>query len=125
MFTKQYKKKQIPIRIEPVTTQKTIQTLEGSQEILPGQFLATGIRSEQYAFERDVFDTYREVEWQAGYFVKKEEVVVEAVQLANPIEVFRPGWQHQGKAGDYFVTRDLNDQYVCDREIFEQSYEAL
>lgn len=42
----QYKKKPVEVKIEVVTEPKTIQTLEGSQDIRVGQYLVTGVRDE-------------------------------------------------------------------------------
>ena len=120
-----FRKKPIPIRIEPVTEARTIETLEGSQEITPGQYLATGIDGEQYAFDQEVFDTYQPLEDRPGFFTKRGDNVVEAVQLAFPVEIFRPGWKHRGKAGDWLVARTPEDQYICDAQVFAQTYEPV
>lgn len=118
-----YRKKPVPVKIEPVTEARTIQTLEGSQEIAPGQYLATGIKGEQWAFGQDVFDSYEPAPDRPGYYAKRVEVLVEAVRLAHPIEVRRPDWKHEGQAGDWFVTRAPDDQYVVRADIFDETYE--
>jgi len=120
-----FKKKPVPVRLEPVTEARKIETKEGAQEVKPGQYLATGVRGEQYAFGQDVFETYEPVAGHPGYYVKRGNVVVEAVQLAFPIDLHRPGWEHSGKAGDWLITRTPEDQYVCDAEIFAETYEPV
>lgn len=116
-----YKKLPVEVKIEPVTEDGTIETLEGSQQITKGQYLATGVKGELYAFGQEVFDNYEPVEGREGYYTKRGDVVVTAIELVHPIEIFRPDWQHKGKAGDFLLTNG-NDQYVCDREIFFQTY---
>lgn len=118
-----YRKKPVHIKIEPVTEARTIKTLEGAQDIAPGQYLATGTKGENWAFDREVFDTYEPVPERPGYYIKRAGVTVEAVRLAHPIEIKRPGWKHEGKAGDWFVTRTPDDQYIVDGEVFAETYE--
>jgi len=120
-----FRKKPVPVRIEPVTEARRIKTKEGSQEIKPGQYLATGVRGEQYAFAPDVFETYEPMAERPGYYVKHRDTTVEAVRLAFPIDLHRPGWEHSGKAGDWLITRTPEDQYICDAEIFAESYELV
>jgi hypothetical protein len=119
-----YRKLPVEIKIELVTEDERIETLEGSQDIKAGQYLATGIKGEQYAFGQEVFDTYIPVEGKANYFTKSSDVIVEAIQLTHPIEVFRSDWQHKGKAGDFFLNNN-GDQYVCDQEVFLKTYEPV
>ncbi len=45
-----FRKKPVPVRIEPVPETRTVKTMEGSQQVEPGQYLATGVGGEQYAF---------------------------------------------------------------------------
>ncbi len=120
-----YRKKPVPVKIEPVTEASTIETKEGSQEIAPGQYLATAEGGEQYAFDREVFDTYEPFEGRDGHYTKRADVLVEAVRMAYAVEIFRPGWVHKGKAGDWLITRTPEDQYICDAGIFATSYEPV
>ena len=118
-----YRKKPVHVKIEPVDEARTIKTLEGSQDITPGQYVAGEKEGEQWAFDRDVFDTYEPVPDRPGYYTKREDVTVEAVRLAFPIEVRRPGWKHEGEAGDWFVTRTPEDQYIVKADVFAETYE--
>ena len=120
-----YRKKPVHVKIEPVQEARTIKTLEGSQEIAPGQYLATGTKDEQWAFGQDTFDTYEPVPDRPGYYIKRGDVTVEAVRLAFPVEVRRPGWKHEGEAGDWFVTRTPEDQYIVKAEVFAETYEPV
>ena len=120
-----YRKKPVHVKIEPVQEARTIKTLEGSQEIAPGQYLVTGTNHEQWAFGQDVFDTYEPVPDRPGYYTKREDVTVEAVRLAFPVEVRRPGWKHEGEAGDWFVTRTPEDQYIVKADVFAETYEPV
>ena len=120
-----YRKKPVPIKIEPVEEPRTIKTLEGSQQIEPGQYLATGTKGEQWAFGPEVFETYEPIPDRPSYYTKRADVTVEAVRLAYPIEVRRPGWQHEGKVGDWFVTLSPDDQYIVDADVFAETYEPV
>lgn len=118
-----YRKKPVPVKIEPVSEARTIKTLEGTQDIEPGQYLATGVKGEQWAFDKDVFDTYEPAPDRPGYYTKRGDVVVEAVRLAFPVEIRRPGWKHEGERGDWFVTRTPDDQYIVKADVFAETYE--
>lgn len=58
-----------------------------------------------------------------SYFFKVAEPVY-AFQLSQPIEIFRPDWQHKGKTGDWLIVKE-NEQYVVDAEVFSLSYEKI
>ncbi len=120
-----YRKKPIPVKIEPVNEARTIQTLEGSQRIEPGQYLATGVKGEQWAFNQEAFDTYEPVADRPGYYTKRADVVVEAVRLAYPVEIRRPDWKHEGEAGDWFIMRAPDDQYIVKADVFAETYEPV
>lgn len=124
---KQYIKNPVEIKIEKVLEATTIPTLEGSQNIKEGQYLATGVKGEQYAFDEDVFREYTPVPNREGYYFKDtaNQAPVWAAQLAYPIEIHRPDWKHAGKAGDYFVFKSATSQYVVDKEVFEMTYSEV
>lgn len=124
---KQYVKKPVEVKIEKVTESRRITTLEGTQDIQPGQYLCTGVKGEQYAFGENVFAEYLPSLTREGYYFKPtaQQSPVWAFKLGQPIEVFRPGWQHRGKAGDYFVVKSDTDQYVVDAEVFEATYQGV
>lgn len=120
-----YRKKPVHIKIEPVSEARTIKTLEGSQDIEPGQYLATGTQGEQWAFGPDTFDTYEPVPDRPGYYTKRADVTVEAFRLAYPVEIRRPGWKHEGEAGDWFVISSPEDQYIVKAHVFAETYEPV
>lgn len=54
--------KQIPIEVVQQTEPFTVQTLEGELTGKAGDYLATGVRGEQYPIDKDIFEeTYYEV----------------------------------------------------------------
>ena len=120
-----YRKKPVPVKIEPITEARVIQTLEGSQQVKPGQYLATGIKGEQWAFEQDTFDTYEPAPDRPGYYTKRQDATVEAFQLAYPIEIRRPDWKHEGEAGDWFILRAPDDQFIVRADVFAETYEPV
>lgn len=117
---KQFIKKPIPVKIEPVTEETTIPTLEGSQDVRPGQYLCTGIKGEQYAFGPSTFALYDPVPDRPGYYAKRP-CPVWAFQLSQSVEIFRPDWQHKGKEGDWLIVLP-SEQYVVDAEVFAATY---
>lgn len=58
--------------------------------------------------------------------VKKRPVIVHAAQINEPFRVNSlEGDYAQGKAGDYLMRGVRGEQYICDREIFEESYDFV
>lgn len=120
-----FRKKPFDVKIDLMTEERKIDTLKGSQNVRAGQYLATGIIGERWAFDEDVFQTYTPVQGRPGYYRKNGGDIVEAVQFAYPIEINRPGWKHAGSAGSWFVTRSPNDPYVVRADIFDETYEPV
>lgn len=53
----------------------------------------------------------------------KKPIPIEAVQINEPFEVQTMEGLMKGKAGDYLITGVRGEQYPCDKEIFEETYE--
>ena len=64
MKKRKYRKKPVIIEAEgPITEERTIKTLEGDMLALPGDFIITGVKGEQYPCKPDIFhETYEAVE---------------------------------------------------------------
>ena len=123
MLVAKYIKNPVEVKIERVQAASKITTLEGSQQTNDTQYLVTGIKGEQYAIESEVFAEYSPVDGREGYYSKPlTQEPVWVAQLAYPINIHRPGWEHAGKAGDYLVFKAADDQYVIDKEVFEVTY---
>ena len=60
----------------------------------------------------------------ARLFVKKP-IPIFAKQIDETFWVETLEGNHQGKEGDYLVQGIKGELYVCDKEIFEESYELL
>ncbi len=72
-----------------------------------GHYIVTGVKGERYGIEPAVFAEYEPVEGRPGYYVNPlTGPPVMAFQLAFPIDVYRPDWEHGGKAGDWFWDLD-------------------
>ena len=87
--------------------------------------LATGVKGEQWAFGQEAFDTYEPAPDRPGYYTKRQDATVEVFQLAYPIEIRRPDWKHEGVAGDWFVLRAPDDQYIVRADVFAETYEPV
>ena len=71
-----------------------------------------------------------------GVKVSKEDLIGGRLYVKRPIPIMarqinQTFWvetlegNHQGKEGDYLVCGIKGELYICDREIFEESYELL
>lgn len=59
---KKYRKKPVVIEAYQTNVEMTIHTLEGDMHAVPGDYIITGLRGEQYPCKPDVFEnTYEEV----------------------------------------------------------------
>ncbi|MFP4015827.1 MAG: DHH family phosphoesterase [Halanaerobiales bacterium] len=57
--------------------------------------------------------------------VTTDQAIVKAIQLTEKVKV-RSSWgDFNGKKGDYLMINSLEDYYICNREIFEQTYSIL
>ncbi len=69
------------------------------------------------------FDTYDEVD---GMDLCEKTVAVEAKQIWQDFRVNSlEGDYAQGKAGDYLMRGIKGELYICDKEIFEKSYNFI
>lgn len=58
--------------------------------------------------------------------VKKKPIIVHAAQVHVPFRVKSlEGDYAQGKPGDYLMRGVRGEQYICDKEIFEESYDFV
>lgn len=70
------------------------------------------------------FDTFEQVDGMAG--CRKRPIIVHAIQIHEDFRVNSlEGNYKQGKAGDYLMRGLEGELYICDREIFEKSYDFV
>lgn len=68
------------------------------------------------------FDTFEAVDDMAD--CRKRPIIVHAKQINEEFRVNTlEGDYKQGKAGDYLMRGIDGELYICDREIFERSYD--
>lgn len=68
------------------------------------------------------FETYEQVEGMSGCM--KKPIVVHAMQMQEEFRVDTlEGNYKQGKPGDYLMRGIDGELYICDRDIFDRSYE--
>ena len=71
-----------------------------------------------------LFDTYETID--AMKPCMKRPIVVHAVQVNEEFRVNSlEGDYAQGKAGDYLMRGINGELYICDREIFEKTYDFV
>ncbi len=70
--------------------------------------------------------TYGTFEKVNGKPCMKRPIVVHAVQIHEDFRVDTlEGDYKQGKAGDYLMTGVEGENYICDKTIFEKTYDFL
>lgn len=70
------------------------------------------------------FNTYENVEGMAG--CRKKLIIVHAKQINEPFRVDSlEGNYKQGKPGDYLMRGIEGELYICDKEIFELTYDFV
>lgn len=55
----------------------------------------------------------------------KKPITIKAIQIHKPFQVKTLEGILRGKAGDYLVEGIKGELYVCDRKIFEKSYDEV
>jgi hypothetical protein len=71
-----------------------------------------------------VFDTFESVDNMSNCM--KRPIVVQAKQIEEEFRVNTlEGNYKQGKAGDYLMKGIDGELYICDKEIFEKTYDFL
>jgi hypothetical protein len=69
-----------------------------------------------------IYDTFEEIEGLKP--CKKRPVIVSAIQINEPFRVNSlEGDYKQGKAGDYLIKGIDGENYICDKAIFEKTYD--
>jgi len=71
-----------------------------------------------------VFDTFEKVDGMKSCM--KRPIVVHAIQVEDEFRVNTlEGNYKQGKPGDYLMKGIDGELYICDREIFEKTYDFI
>lgn len=71
-----------------------------------------------------LFDTFEQVEGMT--YCKKKPIMVQCKQIEEEFRVNTlEGNYKQGKAGDYLIKGIDGELYICDREIFEKTYDII
>ena len=71
-----------------------------------------------------LFDTFEQAEGLKPCV--KRPIIVHAVQIDEPFRVNAlEGNYKQGKKGDYLMQGIDGELYICDKEIFEKSYDFI
>jgi len=70
------------------------------------------------------YDTYENPEDMVN--CKKKPIIISCKQMSEEFRVKSlEGDYAQGKPGDFLMKGILGELYICDREVFEKSYEIL
>lgn len=71
------------------------------------------------------FTTYDVTALQGSKFVKKP-IPIHAIQIFEEFEVESlEGNYAKGKPGDYLIKGVVGENYICDKTVFELTYEAV
>jgi hypothetical protein len=70
------------------------------------------------------FDTFEKLDGMLP--CKKKPIIVHTIQINEPFRVNSlEGDYKQGKAGDYLMRGIDGELYICDKDIFERSYDII
>jgi hypothetical protein len=129
-------RKETPLKARPLTEDDfrerkgVIQTLEGVVSFQPGDYLAVGVKNEEWPILRETFEgNYYKVESSSedefAYYKLIDNVRL-ACQIFDTFSVRRSnGDMYHGKPGDYLVRTNSGSLHILDKEVFEQSYIPL
>ena len=74
--------------------------------------------------EMKTFDTFEQVEGMVP--CRKKPIIIQAKKINEDFRVNTlEGNYKQGKAGDYLMRGIDGELYICDRSIFDRSYDIL
>ena len=69
-----------------------------------------------------IFDTFEKIDGMLP--CRKKPIIIHAKQINEEFRVNTlEGNYKQGKAGDYLMTGIDGEHYICDKEIFEKTYD--
>jgi len=72
------------------------------------------------------FEDLTNADWEAFIDCMKKPIIVKATQVTEPFRVKSlEGDYAQGKPGDYLMCGIMGELYICDKTIFEKSYDFL
>jgi hypothetical protein len=70
------------------------------------------------------FDTFEKLDGMLP--CKKKPIIVHCIQINEPFRVNSlEGDYKQGKVGDYLMRGIDGELYICDKDIFERSYDII
>lgn len=122
-----------PLWVQLVKVSQEIQTLEGRENVEPGDYLCRGIHGELWPqkakrlFENNQPTGHVNDEGWQEFAPKSDAAPVQAVQVSFPFAVNSHWGKLNGKANDYVVrsSSDSTDVWIVDKAIFEASYERV
>jgi hypothetical protein len=56
---------------------------------------------------------------------RKKPIIIDAVQLTQPITIHTLEGDMRGEVGDWLITGVNGEQYPCKPDIFEKTYERI
>lgn len=118
-----YRKLALTVTAEPSDMDCYITTLEGVSTAKKGDYVVTGVDSEQWVVKPEWFHTaYTHIK---GNEYKRKPQVLEAVQIHTPEVSSAPTGDIKGDVGDYRVTGKKGEQWYVKPDIFDKTYERV
>lgn len=118
-----YRKKAIVVQAQVLTQAQYVTTLEGVSEGLPGDYLVTGVDSEQWVVKPKWFkESYKHI---AGDRYQRIPQVLDAHPIDKPEVVQAPTGPIKGDVGDYRVTGKSGEHWYVKPDIFDKTYERV
>lgn len=124
-------KKSKPLWAKRVETAQIVDSLEGRQQVKPGDYLCRGIQGECWPQSANKLNEKYVAtdDWDGGwqrFDPRPDAAPVQAAQVHEAFRVHASWGELSGKPNDYVVrsSSDLSDIWIVDRTIFEASYSA-
>jgi hypothetical protein len=118
-----WRKKAIKVTAEVLTNQQYVTTLEGVSEGKPGDYLVTGVDSEQWVVKPKWFKgAYKHI---SGNTYQRIPQVLEANAIDEPEVIQAPTGPIKGDKGDYKITGTKGEHWFVKPDIFAKTYERV
>lgn len=125
------RKKEVSVKIEPITGPTMIDNKEeGQHTLFPGgtyPYVVTGVKGERYGIPASTFREYVEAPEGSGYYHKPAagSPVLLGIRLYCKVTLDREDWPHSGEPGGVMIIKAPEDFYCIGGEEFKLTYDIL
>lgn len=108
-----------------LTESQLVQTREGPEQAVAGDWLVTGVEGEVWPVSNATFQKrFKPIASSSGSY-EKVPATVKAYRINEAI-VLETAWGTQiGSAGDWLIESSKSDRYICASSVFSKTYDIL